>query len=179
MHPIAHFRTVTEHRALVRRYCFRLGLIWQGLTHDLSKYSPAEFLVGVKYYQGNRSPNDAERMEKGISTAWLHHKGRNKHHFEYWVDYALTEDRRVYFTGMKMPMRYVAEMFCDRVAARKIYLKDRYTDDAPLRYYEISKSEIPIHPETGAELEKMLTVLKEEGEEAALAYVRGRLKQKY
>ena len=128
MHPIAHFKTITEHRHLVCRYCMRLGLIGQGLTHDLSKYSPAEFWRGAKYYQGYRSPNDQERRENGISLAWLHHKGRNRHHFEYWVDYHLTPDHRVSYTGHKMPMRYVAEMFCDRLAACRIYLKDQYTD---------------------------------------------------
>ena len=76
----AHLKTITRHKLLVMRHCFRIGLYWQGLTHDLSKYSPAEFLVGAKYYQGDRSPNDAERREKGYSSAWLHNNGRNKHH---------------------------------------------------------------------------------------------------
>ena len=66
--------------------CFRAGIPIQGLKHDLSKYSPVEFLPGAKYYQGNKSPNVAERIDKGYSSAWLHHKGRNKHHYEYWND---------------------------------------------------------------------------------------------
>ena len=82
-----HLKTVHHHRALVRKYCFRLGLYWQGLTHDLSKYSPVEFWAGVKYFQGTRSPNDAQRREQGYSASWMHHKGRNRHHFEYWTDY--------------------------------------------------------------------------------------------
>ncbi|MBR4474197.1 MAG: catalase [Oscillospiraceae bacterium] len=177
VHPVAHFRTITEHRHLVCRYCLRLGLVWQGLTHDLSKYFPEEFWRGAKYYQGFRSPNDAERMETGVSRAWLHHKGRNKHHFEYWVDYILTPDHSVCYAGNKMPMRYVAEMFCDRLAACRIYLKDRYTDAAAYEYFMRSRDRIPIHPETGAELEKMLEVLKDEGEDAAFRYVRKRLKE--
>ena len=75
-----HFKTVHHHRALVREGCFRVGLYWQGLTHDLSKYSPTEFLRGAHYYQGTRSPNAAEREEKCYSEAWMHHKGRNRHH---------------------------------------------------------------------------------------------------
>ena len=81
-----HFKTITKHRHLVRAGCFRVGLYWQGLTHDLSKYSLTEFLPGAKYYQGNRSPNAAEREDKGYSEAWMHHKGRNRHHYEYWTD---------------------------------------------------------------------------------------------
>ena len=87
MHFWGHLKTISHHRRLVRKYCFRLGLDWQGLTHDLSKYSPIEFWAGVKYFQGDRSPNDAQRRERGYSASWLHHKGRNRHHFEYWTDY--------------------------------------------------------------------------------------------
>ena len=87
MNAWRHFKTITYHRWLVCRGCFRVGLYWQGLTHDLSKYSPAEFAVGIRYYQGNRSPNGAEREDKGYSEAWMHHKGRNRHHFEFWTDY--------------------------------------------------------------------------------------------
>ena len=76
MHPIQHFNTITRHRNLVCHYCMKLGLVYQGLTHDLSKYSPTEFIPGARYYQGYRSPNDAERQATGISLAWLHHKGR-------------------------------------------------------------------------------------------------------
>ena len=75
-----HFKTITTHKIWVMRYCFKIGLYWQGLTHDLSKYSPTEFLVGMKYYQGDRSPNNAEREDTGMSKSWMHHKGRNKHH---------------------------------------------------------------------------------------------------
>ena len=175
-HPVAHFRTITLHRNLVCRYCFRLGLYRQGLVHDLSKYGPAEFLAGVRYYQGDRSPNDEERIETGISRAWLHHKGRNKHHFEYWVDYVRQPDGHVNYTGQKMPIRYVAEMFCDRIAACKTYLGDKSTDASPWVYFQKGKNDIPIHPETAAELEEMLRILKDEGEDAAFRYVRRRLR---
>ena len=173
--PVAHLKTITVHRHLVCRYCFRLGLYRQGLLHDLSKYSPSEFLPGARYYQGDRSPNDAERIETGVSQAWLHHKGRNRHHFEYWVDYVRMPDGRIDFKGHKMPIRYVAEMFCDRIAACRVYMGEKYTDASPWEYFQRGKNDIPIHPETAAELEKMLLTLKDEGEEAAFRYVRRRL----
>ena len=89
---VKHFCTITRHRLLVCKHCFKIGLYWQGLTHDLSKYSPEEFWTGVRYYQGDRSPNAAEREAIGFSKAWLHHKGRNKHHFEYWIDVSLNKE---------------------------------------------------------------------------------------
>ena len=131
MHIIKHFITITRHRHAVMKHCFKAGLIRQGFTHDLSKYSPAEFWSGAKYYQGNRSPQAKEREVLGYSPAWLHHKGRNKHHFEYWTDYA--DGKKVY---IKMPAKYFAEMICDRVAASKIYMKKNYNDSLPLNYLE-------------------------------------------
>ena len=175
MRPFAHFKTITKHRHLVCRYCFRLGLYRQGLVHDLTKYSPGEFWRGAKYYQGFRSPNDAERRDRGVSLAWLHHKGRNRHHFEYWIDYCIAETGEVYFGGTEMPMKYVAEMFCDRIAASRTYLGDKYTDAAPYEYFVRSKDHLLIHRKTSEELEEMLRVLKDEGEDAAVAYVRRRL----
>ena len=99
-----HFETITRHKLLVMKYCFACGLYEQGLAHDLSKYSPTEFIPGCIYYQGDHSPNEAEREAKGYTSAWLHHKGRNKHHLEYWIDYSTT---KAGLTGMKIPLRYV------------------------------------------------------------------------
>ncbi len=175
MHVFAHFATITHHRLLVCRYCFRLGLYAQGLKHDLSKYSPTEFFRGAKYYQGDRSPNDAERRQTGVSLAWLHHKGRNRHHLEYWIDYCFSPDGSVYIGGCRMPMKYVAEMFCDRLAACKVYMKDKYTAGAAYEYFMRSKPHTAIHPETAAELEEMLRVLRDGGEKVAFEHVRGRL----
>ena len=167
-----HFCTITHHRRLVRHYCFMAGLYWQGLTHDLSKYSWVEFKVGAKYYQGNRSPNNAERETIGYSTAWLHHKGRNKHHLEYWIDYNFDPDAPEGMSGYKMPIRYVAEMFCDRVAASKTYNKEKYTDKDPITYFMSRKAHRFIHPETEAFIEKLLKMLSVIGEEKTFAYIR-------
>lgn len=171
---IGHFRTITKHRHAVIRNCRRAGILWQGLRHDLSKYSPTEFIPGVKYYVGTRSPNELERMDKGYSAAWLHHKGRNRHHFEYWSDYNPVE-RRV--GPVKMPLRYVIEMVCDRMAASKIYLGDKYTDASALDYFVHGKSHRVIHPETSDLCERLLTMLADEGEEKTFAYMRHLLKE--
>ena len=165
-----HFHTITAHKFLVMKHCFKVGLYRQGLLHDMSKYSPTEFLVGARYYQGDRSPNEIERLETGVSSAWLHHKGRNKHHLEYWVDYAPELGYRM--GGMEMPVNYVVEMFCDRVAASKIYQKERYTDASPREYYARSADHYLIHPNTAALLEKLLLMLRDEGEEKTFAYIR-------
>ena len=172
-----HFSTITRHRHLVMSYCFRMGLYRQGLLHDLSKYSPTEFMVGAKYYQGTRSPNNAEREDIGVSTSWLHHKGRNLHHFEHWVDYSLDGEHVI--MGAPMPRRYVAEMFADRVSASRVYLGDAYTKEAPLAYWLKSKERLWfVHEKTKRELEGLLRILAKEGEEKALWYIKHRYLKK-
>lgn len=167
---VEHFKTIGEHRKLVRQGCFAVGLFYQGLTHDLSKYSPSEFLVGAKYYQGFRSPNNAEREATGFSSAWLHHKGRNKHHYEYWMDYSSENGKGL--IPARMPDKYVVEMFMDRIAASKTYNKDKYTDDMPLKYYLKGNPSRFIESHTRHMLEKLLRMLAEEGEEACFEYIR-------
>ncbi len=150
-----------------------MGLYRQGLLHDLSKYSWTEFRVGCRYYQGTRSPNNAEREELGYSLAWLHHKGRNKHHYEYWIDYGIGNGARM--TGMKMPVNYVVEMFLDRVAASKIYRGADYSDRDPLDYYLKGKGEYMMHPQTEALLERLLRMLAEKGERETFSFVKNQI----
>ncbi len=150
-----------------------MGLYRQGLLHDLSKYSWTEFRVGCRYYQGTRSPNNAEREELGYSLAWLHHKGRNKHHYEYWIDYGIGNGARM--TGMKMPVNYVVEMFLDRVAASKIYRGADYSDRDPLDYYLKGKGEYMMHPQTEALRERLLRMLAEKGERETFSFVKNQI----
>jgi len=168
-----HFKTINHHKAMVMEYCFKVGLYKQGLLHDLSKYSPTEFLSGVKYYQGFRSPNNAQKEAEGMSVAWLHHKGRNKHHYEYWIDFPATEPKVL--SGMNMPVNYVVEMFCDRIAASKVYKGETYVDADPLRYYLKGRGHYVMHPETDALLHKLLYMLSVKGEDYTFAYIRKRI----
>ena len=172
-----HFCTITYHKYLVAKGCFAVGLYRQGLLHDMSKYSPTEFRVGAKYYQGTRSPNNAEREDIGYSSAWLHHKGRNKHHFEYWIDYTVQGGEGP-LSGMKMPDKYIVEMVMDRIAASKVYMKEKYTDRSPLEYYNKSKSKVILHPHTRKMLEHLLTMLAVKGEAETFAYIKKKILHK-
>lgn len=164
-----HFKTITHHRWLVMVGCFQIGLYWQGLTHDLSKYSPTEFLIGAKYYQGTRSPNAAEREDKGFSEAWMHHKGRNRHHYEYWTD--MSRQTRNY-ESIPMPRKYLAEMVMDRIAACKTYQQGDYEDGAALTYFAKSRERQLMHPDTRQQLEYILTMLRDKGEAETFRYLR-------
>ncbi len=178
MKALEHLKTINHHKWLVMKQCFRVGLFRQGLLHDMSKYSPTEFLVGCKYYQGNRSPNNAERESTGYSKAWLHHKGRNKHHYEYWIDYSVDPGEGI--VGQKMPVKYVIEMFMDRIAASKTYRGKAYTDQDPLEYYEKGAAKLGkmIHPDTARLLHFLLKMLAEKGEKETFRYIRKNILKK-
>ena len=170
-----HFKTITHHRHLVMAHCRKCGIGWQGLRHDLSKYSPAEFIPGCRYFTGKRSPNEGERREKGYSEAWMHHKGRNKHHFEYWNDVSPATHR---YEPVKMPYNYLAEMVCDRIAASKTYKGKDYTDASALEYFLGGHGREQMNAETARELERLLTMLRDKGEKETFAHVRAQLREK-
>lgn len=141
---VLHFNLVNRHRFKVFKLCCKAGIPFRGLVHDLSKYSPTEFFESVKYYNGGYSPISNSKKENGYSKAWLHHKGRNKHHHEYWYDYAAPEKTPV------MPYKYTAEMICDTLAAGMTYQKDNWTKDYQLNYYLKDRARKHINPKIDA-----------------------------
>lgn len=169
MRLIRHFNTVIKHKYIVFIHCVKAGIPWRGLVHDMSKFSPIEFFEGVKYFTGDRSPTELERKTHGCSLAWMHHKGRNRHHFEYWTDYN-PKTRKI--GPVKMPIKFVKEMFCDRVAAGKVYLGKKYTDENPIGYFLGGTARTNMHPETAELLGRWLVLLKESGEKAVFSEIR-------
>lgn len=176
----AHLFTILKHKGYVFCYCCRAGLFWQGVIHDLSKFSIEEFVPGVKYYTGNCSPNSIQKYKEGYSSAWLHHKNRNKHHYEYWLDYfeQYYNEKGEKISPIEMPPRYLVEMFCDRVAACRVYRGKEYVDSDPLDYYIKQRERIIIHENTRMELERLLECLACYGEKKAFQNARKLLRKK-
>ena len=140
-----------------------MGLFWQGLTHDLSKYSIKELSI-AKYYNGSKSPHAACRDELGYSPSWLYHYHRQKHHWQYWLD---IEDWPDAVKPIKMPYKYVIEMFCDFIGAGKAYNKGKWNEDMPWDYYEKAcKGKRLMHHESEYLLVKLLWNLKEQKSKA-------------
>ena len=168
-----HLHTINHHKRLVMKLCFRCGYYRQGLMHDLSKYAPIEFFTGVRYFQGNRSPNARDREQNGYSAAWFHHKGRNRHHWEYW-----TELTRGQCVPVKMPVRYVIEMWCDRIAATIVYEKEKYTDRSALNYFLRNNDNVIIHQDTKDLLELLLRYCADHGLDATITLIKDQVKTK-
>ena len=155
-----HFKTVCRHKAAVFRECSACGIPVQGLLHDLSKFSPAEFGPSANYFQGDKSPIEAEKIATGYSAAWMHHKGKNPHHWEYWCDYN-GETGAVY--AVKMPSKYVVEMVCDWIGAGQVYSNEKWTQAEPYEYYMKVRKGRHFHPDTEALVVALLTIIKDGG----------------
>ena len=152
---LSHLHTINKHKLKVTWLCFRCHLYKQGLLHDLSKYSYIELKTGFHYYQGFRSPIDAEKEEKGYSLGWLHHKGRNKHHYEYWEDNFDNGGQPI-----EMPLKYKKEMLCDYLGAGKAYYGKSFTFEKELQWWNVKKSKpIAMHPNDKAFIDKYMNML--------------------
>ena len=141
---LQHFKKINSHKWHVFRYCMKAGIPWRGIKHDMSKFSPTEFWESVRYYQGNRSPIDACKEAEGVSKAWMHHKGRNSHHYEYWQDNFDKGGEPVI-----MPFKNVLELLCDYLGAGRAYMGKEFSYNAELAWWQAKKSKpIAMHPAT-------------------------------
>lgn len=157
-----HYKTVSKHRSIVARECRACGLWRRGLVHDLSKFSSIEFLPSALYFQGDKSPIEAEKAAKGYSAAWQHHKGRNPHHWEYWTDFGPEGE----VLALKIPYEYVVEMVCDWIGAGMVYSSGTWTRADPLNYYNKVRKGRYFHPETERLILDFLTCIRDRGLEA-------------
>ena len=157
----SHLSLVLRHKWRVFINCSRCGIVWRGLVHDLSKFSPTEFFESVKYYQGDRSPIGACRRATGKSEAWLHHKGRNKHHIEYGLDPECE-------IMPMMPYKYVVECVCDKLAATHVYAGKNYTPDLPLKHWNKHGKKVVGNPKTMEFIEAVFVDIQNHGEDFVL-----------
>ena len=168
---VKHLGVINKHKWIVFRLCLKAGEPLRGLLHDLSKYSPTEFWESVHYFDGTHSPIIDCKKENGYSKAWLHHKGRNKHHSEYWIDFEAPEETPI------MPYPYVVEMLCDKLAAGIVYEGKNWTKEYELQYWNREKENIMINENVKNLVTDFLTQVAESGIEPVLT--KGNIKELY
>lgn len=154
---VGHFMVITRHKWVVFKLCCKVGQPWRGLVHDLSKYSPTEFWEGVKYFNGKHSPITDAKKDKGYSQAWLHHKGRNKHHTDYWVDLSAPDKTPI------IPYQYVAEMLCDKLAAGMVYKGKDWTKEYELDYWLNERDKTLVNDQVEALITEFLMQVSKDG----------------
>ena len=158
---LGHLSVVLKHKWRVFINCTKCGIPFRGIVHDMSKFSPTEFFESVKYFQGNRSPIGACRREIGVSYAWLHHKGRNKHHIEYWLDQECS-------IQPLMPYKYAVECVCDKLAATRVYAGKNYSDDLPLLHWKKYGCKVKGNEKTMQFIEEVFIDVEKHGEKFVL-----------
>lgn len=157
-----HLKKIGVHKYWVFHYCRLMGIPFQGLVHDLSKFSPTEFWESVHWYQGTYSPINACKAVNGWSAAWMHHKGRNRHHYEYWQD---NFDQGGH--AVEMPFRFKKEMLCDYLGAGRAYYGKDFTYEKELEWWrEKSAKPLAMHPEDRKFIDCWMRVLAVKGDAA-------------
>ena len=168
---VKHFKLVCKHKYYVYKYCAKAGMRWRGLKHDMSKFSPIEFFESVKYFDGSKSPIDVCKEKNGYSKAWLHHKGRNSHHYEYWVDNFDKGGQ-----PLIMPYKDALELVCDYLGAGKAYMKENFSYGAEFKWWRDKiKNPIAMHPSIISFVDALLLVMKEENNNDVLKFSRSYL----
>ena len=162
MKALKHIKLVMKHKWVVFKLCCKVGIPWRGFMHDWSKFSPTEFFESIKYYDGHRSPISVCKEHKGYSKSWLHHKGRNKHHPEYWIDMSLP------YKTVIMPYKYAAEMICDKMAAGIVYNGKDWTKNTQIDYYMKEREKTLVHPQIDKFMITIFTEVSKNGLEATL-----------
>ena len=166
-----HFKLISTHKYYVFKNCWKAKLYWRGIKHDMSKYSPTEFFESVKYFTGDKSPIDNCKAVNGWSKAWMHHKGRNTHHYEYWQD---NFDKGG--VPLQMPYEDALEMVCDYIAAGQAYMKDKFTYEGEYEWWLNKKAHgIAMHEKTLQFVDLMLRVMKRDGDNGVLAPTRAKV----
>ena len=154
---IKHIKLVMKHKWIVFKLCCRVGEPWRGFLHDFSKFSPTEFFESIKYYNGNISPITVCKKENGYSEAWLHHKGRNRHHDEYWVDFKTKQVAPV------IPYKYIVEMACDKMSASIVYNGKNWNNSSEYDYWMKEKKKAIINPKVEHFFDELFEQVKENG----------------
>ena len=152
-----HFHIINKHRFLVFKLSCKAGIPWRGLVHDLSKYSPTEFFESIKYYTGDKSPIMGAKEDIGYSNAWLHHKGRNKHHLEYWIDSDANPIVPV------IPYKYIVEKVCDDLSAGMVYNGKKWKKDTQYNYYMKQRERVLVNPKIDDFLTEVYLQVKNNG----------------
>lgn len=141
--------------------CFKAGLYWQGIVHDMSKFGVAEFCASARYFQG--ASVDSEKKKVEYSHAWLHHKSCNKHHWQYWMDCD-----KGGFVLIRMPPKYLAEMLCDWIGAGKAYNKSSWSPSTFLYWAKSNISGMRLHQDTKKYILGMLKDVEERKSEQSI-----------
>jgi hypothetical protein len=155
----AYFKYAMRHKWYVFLECWKLGIPWLGIIHDMSKFYPSEWMPYMRHFfnsDGSLRPKTRDKTgyykptdtgDDDFDGAWFLHQKRNKHHWQWWI---LPEDSE----GLKtipMPERYMKEMLADWRGAGRA----QGTPDTP-GWYRANGHKLQLHSVSRAWIERRL-----------------------
>ena len=134
-----YFWYVCEHKWNVFIECVKQFI--HGITHDLSKFLPSEFIPYARFFnETNRTKDYKQSDEDNINfqLGWLRHQKRNKHHWNYWVSVTRKDE----IIPVPMPMKYVKQMVADWDGMSRKF------GGTTQEYWNKNKDNMILHPKT-------------------------------
>lgn len=135
-----YLKYILEHKKNVFIECWKRGLYFHAFTHDLSKFSPVEFISYTKHFYGTKE----DKIYSNFDYGWLNHQRKNKHHWDYWVD----SDG----VALRIPEKYIKQMVCDWKAMGRKF------GDTAQSYYLNNKQRMKLNSITVILLERELGI---------------------
>lgn len=158
---LQYAKYIFKHKWYVMLECFKEGLIWRGLMHDLSKFLPNEWIPYANFFYNN-NPRDktgyykpTDTGDKAFDFAWLLHQKRNRHHWQWWI---LPEDEGG-AKVLEIPEPYLTEMICDWIGAGKAQGHSSPKNDPYFEtrdWWKANNYKMFFHPETEKEIDRRL-----------------------
>jgi len=153
---VQYLSYIVRHKYYVGKECFKVGLYWRGLKHDISKLMPREFFPYTDHFYNNKSRirdktgyYDPLMQPDAFKVAWLHHQSLNDHHWQYWV---LPNDVHD-ITFIPMSDDAILEMICDWMGAAQAQGKSR---EDVVNWYDVNKNKLRMHFKSREKVEALL-----------------------
>ncbi|MGL5381039.1 DUF5662 family protein [Clostridium sp.] len=169
---IDYFKYVVNHKKNVFKVCINNDDFIHGITHDLSKFLPSEFIPYAKWFYGEygvKFKDKAKELEDAIwccddkvkleecenelrkyhkckrefEVAWCNHYRRNKHHWNYYYNYIRNRCK-------DMDDKYIKQMVYDWMAMGMVF------GDTAQSYYLNNYNKIELSEKSRYKLEKYL-----------------------
>jgi len=159
MKYLKYLSYLLRHKYYVTIECFKIGLYWQGIVHDLSKLRPSEFFPYVNFFYSNeKEENDSRQNRYGkpdiedikFDTAWLKHIHRNPHHWQHWILQKDDGENKC----LPMPNKYKKEMIADWRGAGKA----QGHGNNIIEWYTENRLKMIFHPTTRMLIEEELKI---------------------
>ena len=182
MKYLKYLNYLIRHKWFVLIECYKVGIIWRGIIHDLSKLRPSEFFFYADHFYGTQKEKSCYSCFHKIWNSQCEFNGsgigdgeqasqckdykvideqfdyawllHQKRNKHHWQWWVLTEDYGI-VKVLDMPLKYRLEMLADWRGAGRAQGNKMSTKE----WYEANKDNMKLHPDTRMWVEDMLIIV--------------------